>query len=127
MTEETVFSAALEKADPADRAALVEAACAGDPALRVRVDALLKSHADGEFLARSPFAGVVSGVLAEPPTNGLCVDARVGRYRLLREIGEGGMGVVWEAEQTEPLRRLVALKVVRPGMDSRGVVARLMG
>jgi len=107
-----IFAEALEKTAPSDRAAYLDRACAGDAALRQRVDALLAAHKEaGEFPAES------HGPPAEPGTV-------IGPYRLMQEIGEGGFGIVYMAEQTEPVRRRVALKILKAGMDTREVVAR---
>src|SRR5262245_6970283 len=130
MTERDIFIAALHQPDPAARAALLDRACGDDRALRDRVEGLLREQGQlGSFLeqpaggaggggALAPALGSEAcGALAEVP------GAVVGPYRLVQEIGEGGMGSVWMAEQTEPVRRLVALKVIKPGMDSRAVLA----
>jgi WD40 repeat protein/serine/threonine protein kinase len=126
MTEATLFAAALEKTDPAERAAFLEQACAGDAGLRARVEALLRSHEGaGNFLAGAAGVQETTHPAAPPPgppPEG--AGTRVGPYKLLQRIGEGGMGEVWMAEQQEPVRRLVALKVIKAGMDSRQVIAR---
>jgi serine/threonine protein kinase len=129
MTERDIFVAALQKNDSAERSAFLDQACAGDAALRERVEVQLQAHAQaGSFLGK-PAA-------TEPPAAGqwFNLDAplsdtegpgtRIGPYKLLQQIGEGGMGVVWMAEQQEPVRRMVALKVIKPGMDSGQVLAR---
>jgi tetratricopeptide (TPR) repeat protein len=126
----TVFSAALDCGSAADRAAYLDRACAGDPALRERVEALLRAHSrGGDFLG--PAAGPAKTTGFELGAAGPAPDAApgsgaviAGRYKLLERIGEGGMGEVWMAEQTEPVRRKVALKLIKPGMDSRQVLAR---
>jgi WD40 repeat protein len=130
-SDETIFAAALRWETPAQRAAYLDEACAGDPALRARVEALLRADADaGTFLerpvGRPPAAGAAtlrvgfSELLPVAETPG----ARIGRYKLLQQIGEGGCGTVFMAEQEEPVRRRVALKVIKLGMDTRSVVAR---
>jgi serine/threonine protein kinase/tetratricopeptide (TPR) repeat protein len=134
MTEETLFHRAL--ALPAgERAAFLAAACAGDAALRRRLEVLLQAHADpGSFMAAPP---VDAGRTLAPGSNAGGADAadpnpgrddapggRVGPYKLLQLIGEGGMGAVWMAEQTAPVERKVALKVIKAGLDSERVVAR---
>src|SRR5262245_45991028 len=115
------------------RAALLDCACGTDAELRRRVEALLKAHdAPGSFLMKPAFdladtadSGSVhdTGEKQAALTQGEAVGALVGPYRLVHALGEGGMGTVWMAEQTHPVQRLVALKVIKPGMDSRQVVA----
>src|SRR5271168_1137269 len=115
-----VFNVALEL--PAgERAAYLDQACAGDAALRQRVEELLKANDDDasnflDKLAQSTAAE--SAIPAEKPGD------RIGRYKLLQQIGEGGCGVVYMAEQEEPVRRRVALKVIKLGMDTKSVIAR---
>jgi WD40 repeat protein/serine/threonine protein kinase len=131
MTEETLFIEASEIADPAERAAFLDRACAGDADLRGRLDKLLARHAAaGDFLGPpgplpTPAAG---GVSDGRPTVDLPCDRGdggvIGPYKLVEVIGEGGMGTVWLAQQHEPVKRLVALKVIKAGMDSRNVLAR---
>jgi serine/threonine protein kinase/tetratricopeptide (TPR) repeat protein len=120
MRDESIFAAALGKAPGAERQAFLDEACGGDEALRRRVELLLESDARSVgILERGP--GILAaqhGPATEEP--GDCV----GPYRLVELIGEGGMGSVYRAEQSEPVRRRVALKVIKPGMDSRQVLAR---
>mgnify|MGYP001548429873 CR=1 FL=1 len=118
-----IFLEAIEKEAPDQRATFLQAACGGDLALRNRVEQLLRSyevlgtfHEDDASPGREPT--IDTGSIAEGP------GTMVGRYKLLEEIGEGGMGVVYMAEQREPVRRKVALKIIKPGMDTREVVAR---
>jgi WD40 repeat protein/serine/threonine protein kinase len=121
MTERTIFLAVLDIGDPAARAAYLDAACAGDPALRGQVEQLLKAHQEpGPFMAR-PAAALVA---ADEEPVGERPGTVIGPYTLLEQLGEGGMGLVFVAEQTQPVRRQVALKVIKPGMDTRQVVAR---
>jgi eukaryotic-like serine/threonine-protein kinase len=106
-----------------DRAAYLEHACGGDAKLRRRVEALLQTHDHvGDFLEESPqktlIEARVSGLTNEKPGD------RIGRYKLLQQIGEGGCGVVYMAEQEAPVRRRVALKIIKLGMDTKGVIAR---
>jgi serine/threonine protein kinase/tetratricopeptide (TPR) repeat protein len=121
MNEQTIFAEALERTDPQDRAAFLDQACHGDPALRARIDRLLAQHEHaGEFLESSPLAlsATVDRAVTEGP------GSIIGPYKLLQQIGEGGMGTIYMAEQTRPVRRLVALKIIKPGMDSARVIAR---
>jgi serine/threonine protein kinase len=116
-----IFLAAAAQADPARREALLQEACGGDAELRRQVEALLRKHeAAGSFL--EPPAADPAATADAPP--GEAVGARLGPYKLLQKLGEGGMGTVWLAEQTEPVRRRVALKLIKPGMDSAKVIAR---
>lgn len=99
------------------RPAFLDRACGGDAELRQRVDALLRAHDNqptGEFTPRSEHAQGPDSAAGE----------RIGPYKLLQKLGEGGMGTVWLAEQSEPVRRKVALKVIKAGMDSALVIAR---
>jgi hypothetical protein len=126
---QSIFLAALEAAD---RTALLARECGDDIELRQRVEMLLQAHdRSGSFLDKPAVQPVTTDLpagqwidrdaplaIAERP------GMRVGRYKLLQQIGEGGFGVVYMAEQQEPVRRMVALKIIRPGMDSDAVVAR---
>jgi tetratricopeptide (TPR) repeat protein len=119
--EESVFAEALEIADPPARAAFLDRACAGDPGLRHSVESLLSAYDAGEFLEAPALDPVVR---AEEPAVREGPGTVVGRYKLLEQIGEGGFGIVFMAEQQRPVRRKVAVKVLKPGMDSRQVIAR---
>ncbi len=119
--EKAIFLAALEKATSQERNAFVEGACAGDPELLERVRELLESHDESVGPLDSPPAGV-DATIDQPITEGS--GSRIDRYKLLEQIGEGGFGVVFMAEQEEPVRRKVALKVIKPGMDTKEVIAR---
>src|SRR5688500_10722571 len=109
---EAIFFAALEEGTPQDRAAYLDEACAGDPGLRRRVEKMLAAQAQaGSFLeqpACSPAVTVDEQPLREGP------GTVIGPYKLLEQIGEGGFGVVFMAEQTQPVRRRVALKLIKP-------------
>lgn len=129
MNERDVFIGALQKDNPVERAAYLEGACSRDAGLRQRVERLLKLHAEaGGFLEQPPLEPAFTAANAPdvPAADGPreAPGARIGPYKLLQPIGEGGMGVVWMAEQQESVRRLVALKVIKAGMDSAQVVAR---
>jgi serine/threonine protein kinase len=109
----------------------LDRACAGDAALRVRLERLLDEHRRaGSFLghpALAPGATRTFDPSPEVETAALAgedLGTQIGPYKLLQQIGEGGMGTVCMAEQTHPVRRKVALKVIKAGMDSRQVVAR---
>src|SRR5208283_2948026 len=118
--EVAVFNAA-RRLPARERAAYLDEACAGDAALRQRIEELLQASDEaGDFLG-SPAAVPPSGT-ARLPVNK--PGDRIGRYKLLQQIGEGGCGVVYMAEQEEPVRRRVALKVIKLGMDTKSVIAR---
>src|SRR6516162_3983130 len=105
--EESVFLAAIEKRSPQERQAYLDGACAGRPELLMRVAELLKVHDE----SRGPFdapAGGFAPTVTEP--GAVSSGAVIGPYKLLQQIGEGGMGTVYMAEQTEPVQRKVALK-----------------
>ena len=122
--EQAVFAEALLRDTPHARLAYLEATCGADAALRQRVEALLRAAENaGDFLETPPSGlGAVAtldlGDLSEKPGD------KIGRYKLLQQIGEGGCGVVYMAEQEEPVRRRVALKVIKLGMDTKSVIAR---
>jgi serine/threonine protein kinase len=106
----------------AEQAAFLDRACAGDEVLRRKIEALLKSNERaGDFLEQPPVTIAESRVKVGA---GEQAGDFVGRYKLLRQIGEGGCGVVFLAEQQSPVLRKVALKIVKPGMDSKSVIAR---
>src|SRR6266851_8643062 len=116
------FSEALDL-PLSERAAYLDRACAGDQKLRQRVEGLLLTHDQaGGFLERPP-AEMASGSRLGASAGEKPGD-RIGRYKLLQQIGEGGCGVVYMAEQEAPVRRRVALKIIKPGMDTNNVMAR---
>ncbi|MBL9173134.1 MAG: protein kinase [Verrucomicrobiales bacterium] len=112
-----LFLEAVELTDPADRDAFLSQVCAQDPVLRARIDALLSADdaGPGDILEESATSASVG---SRSPR------LRIGHYRILERIGEGGCGTVYLAEQEEPVRRKVALKLIKTGMDTRQVVAR---
>jgi serine/threonine protein kinase len=122
--ERSIFEAAIEQGSAEARAAYLDRACAGDADLRRGVEALLAAH--DRLGAPRPDARAPSpdDTLGPPAAAGERPGALVGPYKLLEQIGEGGFGVVFMAQQQEPIRRRVALKVLKPGMDSKQVVAR---
>src|SRR5215471_703622 len=119
MSESGIFKAVI-KLSRDKRVEYLDQACGGDEELRNDVEALLLAHEGAEdFIEVSPAAvATIERQILERP--GLWI----GRYQLLEQIGEGGMGAVWVAEQTDPVKRRVALKLIKPGMDSRQVLAR---
>ena len=153
MSNQDLFIAALQH-DPAERTAFLDQACAGEPALRRQIAVLLKAHDDaGGFLESHPDVGPTSAreagqsgkgktevisewgapdahsptLTADNPEPGPISErpgSRIGPYKLLQKIGEGGMGTVYMAEQDKPVRRRVALKIIKAGMDTGLVVAR---
>ena len=118
-----VFTEALQL--PAhERAAYLERTCGGDVELRHAVEALLREYNQvGDFLEKSANTSRTTAKTdtagAEKPGN------YIGGYKLLQQIGEGGYGVVFMAEQTQPVHRTVALKIIKPGMDTTSVIARI--
>src|SRR6201988_2718545 len=119
---EAIFFEAIDKSTPRDRSACVAAACAGNPALLKRVLELLAAHEEATGpLHAAPLA--VNGEVA-PTVASEQPGTMIGPYKLLEQIGEGGFGIVFMAEQHQPIRRKVALKILKPGMDTRQVVAR---
>jgi len=122
--EEALVALALAK--PADkRAAFLGAVCEGDAALRRRLEALLAAHEQPDHLVPTQAATARPTIkldLADAPDE--AVGQTLGRYKLLEKVGEGGCGMVYVAEQKEPVRRKVALKVIKLGMDTKQVVAR---
>jgi eukaryotic-like serine/threonine-protein kinase len=130
-TEETIFAEATGIEGSEARADYLDHACGGDAALRRQVEGLLAAHRRAEGFMRSP--APIPGVTASADSSGSSptavaqlesVGTTVGPYKLLERIGDGGMGVVYMADQLRPVRRRVALKIIKPGMDSRQVIAR---
>jgi serine/threonine protein kinase/WD40 repeat protein len=120
MQESGIFKTAV-KLPAHERAAYLDKACGSNAALRLEVEGLLRAHDQpGEFMHRPPIADMTTTFGPGPERPGM----RIGPYKLLQFLGEGGMGTVFLAEQTQPIRRMVALKIVKPGMDSSQVLAR---
>jgi serine/threonine protein kinase/tetratricopeptide (TPR) repeat protein len=115
--EDDIFAEALEL-PPSERRAFLDRACGDDPILRARIEALLLGHKAAESFLEQPLTTWPVPATEEK------AGARIGPYTLVRRIGEGGCGVVWLAEQTSPLRRKVALKVIKLGMDTQAIIAR---
>jgi serine/threonine protein kinase/tetratricopeptide (TPR) repeat protein len=119
---DAIFCGAIEIAAAEERAAFIARSCGPDEELRLKVESLVAAHCQaGSFLEVPPGSPTLSMAPA-PRAEG--AGAAVGPYKLLQQIGEGGMGTVYMAEQGQPVRRKVALKVIKAGMDSRQVIAR---
>jgi serine/threonine protein kinase len=119
----TIFGKALECASAEERETFLDRACGGDALLHAKVQELLQAHHDaGNFLRGSSTPIVKVDPDAKP--NHSLIGAHIGPYRLVEQIGEGGMGLVFVAEQQRPVRRTVALKVIKPGTGNSEVVAR---
>jgi WD40 repeat protein/serine/threonine protein kinase len=119
---ESIFFAALEKSSERERDAFLDTACGGDTELRRHVERLLAAHPRAARFLDTPAAELFVTV-DEPPIQEQ-PGTVIGPYKLMEQIGEGGMGLVFVAEQQQPVRRLVALKLLKPGMGSRDVIAR---
>src|SRR5437763_14213108 len=126
VNESQIFVQALKLATPSERAAFLDEACAGNPQLRAEVEALLHAHASDPGFLEQPPDSFGETVDSPPEVNRIEQPGVVlaGRYKLLEAIGEGGMGTVWTAQQTEPVKRLVAVKLIKAGMDTRQVLTR---
>jgi serine/threonine protein kinase/tetratricopeptide (TPR) repeat protein len=119
---EAIFHAARDFPDPDRRQEYVREACGGDEARIAHIEALLEAADRPDSLLDHPAAGIPGATIERPTTES--PGAVIGPYKLLQQIGEGGMGVVYMANQEQPVRRKVALKIIKPGMDSAQVIAR---
>lgn len=135
----SIFLAAIERTDGDQQRAFLDEACGDDDELRQRVEELIAGHGDADFLA-GQHVGVDVTIdqpsdvdVSIPDSNQTATEpgrpiegpgSTIGPFKLLQRLGEGGMGTVYMAEQTHPVRRKIALKIIKPGMDSRQVVAR---
>src|SRR4029453_4769115 len=118
--EQSIFLHAIGLALPADRAEYLDEACRGNQGMRADLDALLAAHdrlGDAPAPRTAPTATETSTLPIESGTV-------IGPYKLLEQIGEGGMGTVWMAQQSEPVKRVVAVKLIKAGMDTSQVIAR---
>jgi hypothetical protein len=119
---EVIYNTAIKKKSGAERSAYLDAVCGDDNVLRARVETLLIAHEQvGDYLevpAVDPNATLDNPPLIDGP------GTKIGRYELLEQIGEGGMGLVYMAQQKKPVKRKVALKIIKPGMDSKQIIAR---
>jgi eukaryotic-like serine/threonine-protein kinase len=119
-SEKSIFLEAIEIESATERAEFLDKACAGNPLLRDKAEALLQAHENPQRLMDNlgAAAPTIDAPSSERP------GTVIGPYKLLQQIGEGGMGTVYMAEQTQPIQRKVALKIIKAGMDSRQVIAR---
>jgi tetratricopeptide (TPR) repeat protein/serine/threonine protein kinase len=117
---QSIFHDAVEHHAAADWPAFLDQVCGGDVELRRAVEALLRGHEQANSLLDEPAPSAATTAEPEFTAPGTVI----GPYKLLEQIGEGGMGTVWMAQQTEPVKRLVAVKLIKAGMDSRQVIAR---
>jgi eukaryotic-like serine/threonine-protein kinase len=143
LSAKEIFILAAELENVTEREALLQEHCSANPELLKHVQRLLAAADTNN--AGSPLDSIVDAfgpeeTYASPQSNGnamlafnldqttamtsINVGGQIGRYRLMEQLGEGGMGIVYVAEQIEPVRRKVALKVIKPGMDSKQVIAR---
>jgi hypothetical protein len=143
MSDESLSREALAISDPHERAAFLDKACAGQPQLRAAVEARLAGYEASSASPTTPATPpletpsehtpeaadlattapeAATNTVYQPPSGVGAVVA--GRYTLVEKIGEGGMGEVWIARQTDPVKRMVAVKLIKPGMDSRQVMGR---
>jgi eukaryotic-like serine/threonine-protein kinase len=114
MSDTGIFKVAV-KLSAEQRAAYLDHACGADPELRREVESLLHAHGESHRFLERP------ALRSEPPDR---LGTIIGPYKLLEQIGEGGMGIVYLAEQTHPIERRVALKIIKPGLDSRQILGR---
>src|SRR5262245_22452771 len=121
LTEEAIFHVARLIDGPEARRTYLEHVCGEDAELRARVVALLRVYDENRSFLQPPATGLTA---VDNPEISEAPDPVIGPYKLLEQIGEGGFGVVYMAEQPHPVRRKVALKIIKPGMDSRQVIAR---
>jgi serine/threonine protein kinase len=119
---EAIFHAARDIPDPERRRAYVREACGGDEALIAHIEALLAAADTPDSLLDRPAGSNPVATIGQPTTES--PGTLIGPYKLFQQIGEGGMGTVWMAQQTEPVRRTVAVKLIKPGMDNKHVLAR---
>jgi len=122
--EEAILIDALGLETPGERVAFLAGACRGDGSLRARVEVLLKSHEEATGFLKSAGPSAPNTTQLHVPAAVEGPGETIGPYKLLQNIGEGGFGVVYMAEQEKPVRRMIALKIIKPGMDTAQVIAR---
>ena len=136
MNETEIFANALKFKQESAREDFLDKECGDDEKMRLRLTKLIAAHLNPNAMSDSPAdeleqAGFNSGNTEKADTaaweSNFDELQQIGPYKLLQKIGEGGMGVVYMAEQLEPVKRRVALKIVKPGMDSKRVLARFTG
>src|SRR4029079_950019 len=122
LDEKAIFNVARQIGSPDARAEYLRQACGTDSGLRERVQVLLHAYEEqASFLESPPPVGIAPTIDHSASES---LGTVIGPYKLLEQVGEGGMGSVWMAQQTEPVKRLVAVKLIKAGMDSRQVIAR---
>jgi serine/threonine protein kinase len=115
---QAIFNEAITRDSDESRVKYLDDACENHPEIRARVEALLRAHSEaGGFFGGQPAVTEIQPITEKSGT-------QIGPYKLLQQLGEGGMGVVYMAHQKEPVNRRVALKIIKPGMDTRQVIAR---
>src|SRR5215831_16128156 len=122
LDEKAIFNVARQIGSPDARAEYLQQACGTDSGLRERVQVLLRAYEEQASFLESP--PPVGGIPTIDKPSSESPGALIGPYKLIEQIGEGGMGTVWMAQQTQPVKRLVALKLIKAGMDSKQVIAR---
>jgi len=123
LREEEIFASALELTSSERRAEYLQSACRGNEELRRRIEALLRRHDESRGVLDAPPRGLAETIVTAPAVSEGS-GSQVGPYKLLQLLGEGGMGSVYMAEQREPVKRRVALKIIKAGMDTRQVINR---
>jgi hypothetical protein len=118
---DTILCHAVEIESPDDRQKYLDEACAGDVEIRQQIEQLIHNHFNAGSFLEAPAAAVAT--IDMPPVTET-VGSVIGPYKLMEQIGEGGMGVVYVAQQVKPVRRKVALKIIKPGMDTKQVITR---